>query len=184
MGSFVAAAMTLLPAVALADHTTFLNDDGVSIFLDPSEGEIFDATYPTLTDSCSSCIILMIDGAAYFRSGSTLDLGGRQAVSGSIDMSGLTVSRKTYIPQSSNWVRSLNILQNETAGDITVTVRIRSSVTVQNSLAVLASSSSDAVFDLADLWLTTTGDGDGVSPYHRSAHWPMPGGMRAATPSI
>ena len=61
LGSGISAIL-VLPGIALADHTSYINDAGVEYRIEPSQGEVDITTYPALSDSCNTCIELFVDG--------------------------------------------------------------------------------------------------------------------------
>lgn len=174
------AGMVFLPGLVRADHTTFINDAGVNYFIEPSRGEVNRATFPGLANSCNICYQLIIDANAFdgLSSGQENLLNGPQKTSGIEVINGLNVSRKTYIPNPSNWVRSLISLENPTAADISILVlRIQSTIPLgAGGRAVLATSSGDTTLDTGDLWMTTTGDAGGASQGPVAYAWGDAGG--------
>ena len=82
----------------------------------------------------------------------TTDLGGRQLLFPIVSIAGLNVSRKAYVSQADNFVRRLNILENPTGAEITVTVRMDTDLGSDDSTSVIATSSGDTTVDALNPW--------------------------------
>jgi hypothetical protein len=94
------------------------------------------------------------------------EIDGRQFVFGPAAMSGLTVSRKFFVPTTAQgdtlgYMRIQDILTNSTASPITVDVCITSNFGSGNGNRIRATSSGDTLFTKDDRWLVTD---DGVVP--------------------
>jgi hypothetical protein len=112
---------TLAAGTALADHQTISSSDGFSYHFDPSESELQGINKTGFTNPIQSSTVLAIDGANFNGSGSTGT--GQERDSGTQTLSGLTVSRKTYISSTDNFMRQLSYLQNSTGSAIVVSVK-------------------------------------------------------------
>jgi hypothetical protein len=101
----------------------------------------------------------------------TLELGGRQLAISQAGINGLNVTRKIYVPRTGYFARYLEVLQNPTASDITVDVRVTSNIRffskVQNGFTfnreprIIGTSSGDTTLDNADRWVSIDDDDDG-----------------------
>ena len=69
-----------------------------------------------------------------------------------VSIAGLNVSRKAYVSQADNFVRRLNILENPTGADITVTVGMDTDLGSDDSTSVIATSSGDTTVDALNPW--------------------------------
>jgi hypothetical protein len=63
----------------------------------------------------------------------TLESGGRQVVVGPARLSGLTVTRKTFSPESGRFVRYLDVLSNPTDAPVTTTLRLSTNFRTNDS---------------------------------------------------
>jgi hypothetical protein len=85
---------------------------------------------------------------------------GRQFCFAPMTMSGLTVSRKFFVPTAAQgdtlgFLRIQEILANTTAAPITVDVGIASNLGASSSFRVLTTSSGDSAWTPADFWAVT-----------------------------
>lgn len=167
----LSAAMTMAIAIssgsAIADHTTLTNSDGWRYYFDPSESEIFDIdnTGAGLTDITNSAFRLYIDGVQYNGSSNSAVLGGEGRLGGEQTLSGLTVTRETFVPANANFLRQVSTLTNPTAAPIVVTVAMNNNSIDANgaNVTVPSSSSGDAAAGTNDVWVVVNGDvGDAV----------------------
>lgn len=156
----ILAAMLFAPVV-FADHTTLTNNAAWSYQIDPTESEVLNISGNGLTDACSSCAWLAIDTVRLNASPSSTAMDGRELVTGIQVMSGLNVSRRSFVPQDANFVRQLNILENTTAAPITVTVRIEGSFT-PSPVTIEATSSGDTTPGTDDFSMVTSTTGTAV----------------------
>jgi len=171
---FAACVAGILLISGLAQATDLINDDGFTYDITDSTGELSDGSHSGgLDDACDGCWGLEIDGSGFNGGLNTTDLDGRELVHNVLVQSGLNVHRRTYVPQSQNFVRYLNILENPTGADIIVTVGMDTNLGSDSSTTVIASSSGDTTVDETDSWAST--NGDAADP--RMAHvWDGPGG--------
>ena len=75
--------------------------------------------------------------------------------------SGLTVRRKVYVPSDAAFVRYLEILDNPTAGPITVEAAWSSDLSSNTATQLIASSDGDQQATRVDRWLITDDNSDG-----------------------
>jgi hypothetical protein len=152
----IAGALTI-SGIAMA--TDLVTDDGYTYDIDDNTGELNDGEGPGgLDDACDDCWELFVDGNGFNTTLDSTDLGGRELVHGVEVISGLNVSRRTYVPQTESFVRYLNILENPTGAPIMVTVRVETNLGSDDSTTVIATSSGDLVADAMDRWAATNGD--------------------------
>lgn len=149
-----------LPGLVQAQQTNLLNDDGFTYDIRHVEGVLSDGSGNGLDDACDSCWRLFIGLTQYNNVGGaiTTDLGGRQLLLPNVSIAGLNVSRRVYVPQADNFVRYLNVLENPTGADITVTVGMDTNLGSDGSTTVIATSSGDTIVDALDRWASTNGD--------------------------
>ncbi len=145
---------------AWADHITLNAGLGWSYRFDPSESRLLDIEGNGTSDICSNCFALRIDGVTFNGSGSSVTLGGEGRFTGTEALSGLTVSRESYVPTTANFFRQITTLTNSTAAPIVVTVNINTSSLSASAanINVAASSSGDTAAGIDDTWLTINGD--------------------------
>ncbi len=84
---------------------------------------------------------------------------GRQMVFGPVTLSGLTVTRKFFVPTATQgdtlgYLRVQDVYTNATAAPITVTARVSGRLG-GSPLKIIGSSSGDTLFTVADTWLWT-----------------------------
>ncbi len=160
-------ALTLSAATVFADHTTLTNSAGWEYRFDPSESELSDIENPGagLTDIISSAFRLYVDGVVFNGPDSSTVLDGEGLLTGSQTLSGLEITRETYVPTNSNFVRQISTLTNSTGSAIVVTVAMNNNNLSATGAAVTvpSSSSGDAAAGTDDVWLVVNGDvGDAV----------------------
>ncbi|EDY87708.1 conserved hypothetical protein [gamma proteobacterium HTCC5015] len=148
-----ALAMGVLAAVytvpSMADHVTLNSADGYAYYFDPSEGDLNNINKGGLSDPISN-VLLRVDGGSFNGSGSSSELNGRARFSGTSTISGLTVSRQTYVSSDENLFRQMNYLENTTGAAITVDVRIDGDYSGPSTTYV-ESSDGNATLDAADV---------------------------------
>ncbi len=87
-----------------------------------------------------------------------LQAGKRQfAISQDTLLSGLNVSRKIYVPYGAYFARYIEVLENNSAQDITVDVALHHGFAQGE---YVATSGGDSIFDLQDKWLMLDDDAD------------------------
>jgi hypothetical protein len=108
-----------------------------------------------------SAYVLKINGTSF--SGvpdhASTEVDGRQMVFGPITMSGLSVTRKFFVPTAAQgdtlgYLRVQDVLTNTTAAPITVTAGVGGRL-AGSPVKIIGSSSGDTLFTTADTWLWT-----------------------------
>jgi hypothetical protein len=140
-----------------------------------AEGAVADGT----DDAYDFGMVLKINGVYFPSSVATTELDGRQVVIGPESFSGVDVTRKVYVPQDASWIRYLELFSNPTGAPITLTVRVETNT--GGTTSVTGSHSGDAVFGLADRWVTLDDHIDGGGTPSLSHNWSGPLGQIAAT---
>jgi len=101
----------------------------------------------------------------------TTELGGRQVVLPVVNISGLNVKRKVFVPATENWARYLEIIHNPTGSPITANVRIYGDLGSDSGTYLIKTSSADysppllitsggLVLDPNNFWAATDDAGD------------------------
>jgi len=119
---------------------------------------------------------LSVNGNYYSSSGTyTTELGGRQVVLPVVNLSGLNVQRKMFVPATENWARYLEIIHNPTGSPITANVRVYGNLgsdcssylikasSVDYSPPLLIPSGGEIVLDPKNFWVATDDTSDGGS---------------------
>ena len=119
----------------------------------------------------------------------TTELGGRQVVLPVVNISGLNVQRKIFVPSTENWARYLEIIHNPTGSPITANVRVYGDLGSDSATYLIKTSSADysppllitnlgLVLDPNNFWAVTDDLVDGGTSYDPSlAHvWDGPKG--------
>ena len=123
-----------------------------------SQGDVYDGLDADAYDDYG---LLTVDGTAYDASGLTtcvVDPDGRQFDLPEVDMSGLKVSRKAFVPATGTpFGRIVSFLSNPTGAPITVQLAFTGNLGSDTSTKILATSSGDQAFaDPADdVWAVT-----------------------------
>jgi hypothetical protein len=163
-GALVAAALAMAPASAQAQcvcpaPTTNLTDGNGFLWDVNANGQVCNG----YIDAFDAGQALVVDGA-YFPAATaqTLELAGRQVVVGPATLSGLSVTRKAYVPDAAGtgWARFVEFFRNPTGAAITAVVRVETNAGSDSGTILTGSSSGDTLFTTADRWLTTD-DADG-----------------------
>ena len=147
------------------------------------EGDIFDgahgATGTWRDDAFDGYGRLLVDvtggsaGAFYSAPGTDAcgrEDGDREVVFPAVEIEGLQVSRKLYVPAGGpGFARWLDVLANPGPGPATVTVRFLGNLGTDAdppppTTAVFGTSSGDTTVTIADTWATTDDDGVGGDP--------------------
>lgn len=110
------------------------------------------------SDACDWCWELYVDEDYFSSSTTTFALSGREMRIGPVEMSGLEVSRRVFVPTDANFARYLQILHNPTAGPITVDVEVSGELGSDSSTYLRATSSEDLILDTDDDWMITSDD--------------------------
>ena len=134
-----------------AGTLTNLNDSAAFLWDVDTNGSIYNGSI----DSYDSGLELVVDGTVFPAGTPTTELGGRQVVLGPATLSGLSVTRRVYVPTTEAWARFLDTFTNSTAAPITATVIVQSNYGSDSGTAILASSSGDMTLSSADRWVTT-----------------------------
>jgi hypothetical protein len=79
-------------------------------------------------------------------------MGGRQRELGPVNMAGLAVTRKIYVPEDHAFVRYQEVLENNGDAPITVGARVLSNLGANNSTQLVGTSNDDDVFAIDDDW--------------------------------
>ena len=119
----------------------------------------------TLRSGTSSAYInayvLLINGSLFEGTPdyASTEADGRQIVFGPATVSGLTVTRKFFVPTAAQgdtlgYLRVQDVFTNATAAPITVTARVSGRLG-GNPVKIIGSSSGDTLFTVADTWLWT-----------------------------
>ncbi len=159
LNATMAAAIMGGAGAAVADHTTLTNNAGWRYYFDPSESELFDIDNNGLglTDIADGSFRLFINGIAFNGDSNATVLDGEGRLSGIDSLSGLDITRETYVPINANFMRQVTTLTNSTGAAIVVTVGMDSNevdATVAANVTVPASSSGNATFGTDDVWMT------------------------------
>jgi hypothetical protein len=95
-------------------------------------------------DSYDYMYYLSIDGTTYYSSPGTYttEINGRQIVLPVVNIDGLNVQRKIFVPATENWARYLEIIQNSSGSSKTVNVRIYGDVGSDSNTNLIATSST------------------------------------------
>ncbi|WP_270934322.1 CARDB domain-containing protein [Falsiroseomonas oryzae] len=98
----------------------------------------------------------------WFNSAGT-EMGGRQIVFGPDTSSGLSVTRKVYVPNTGNqgFARFLESFTNTSSETRTFTVRIETNLGSDSGTIGIATSSGDATYAAGDRWVVTDDSSDG-----------------------
>ncbi len=112
-------------------------------------------------DSYDSMYKLYINGTYYSGVRSTTEDGGREAVCDTVNIGGLMVQRKVFVPSTQHWARYLEILYNPTSSPISATVKIGGDLGSDGSTTIVKTSDGDATLDPGDRWFVTDDSCDG-----------------------
>jgi hypothetical protein len=94
--------------------------------------------------------------AVYNQNGpSILECSGRQVVLPLRTMGGLSVRRKVFVPTNDGFARWLNIVNNPTAGNITVRMQTSNNLGSDAGTRIVTTSDGDTTPELTDTWVTT-----------------------------
>ncbi|MBI5488409.1 MAG: hypothetical protein HY905_13835 [Deltaproteobacteria bacterium] len=146
--------------------TTTLNDSAGYIWDIYGNGQIGNGT----GDSYDQGMALRVNGSYFPGTSHSTELAGRQVVVAPATLSGLTVTRKIYVPTTERWARFLEIFANPSGAAIAATVRIETNCGSDGSTVVTGSSSGDTTYTTADRWVTTDDIDAGGDPSGTSAH--------------
>lgn len=112
----------------------------------------------------TNAYILKINGSSFSAPPdyTATELDGRQIVFGPATTSGLSVTRKFFVPTAAQgdtlgWVRVQDVLTNTSGVPVTVNLAVTSTLGV-NHKRVIASSTGDTLFTTLDTWLWTDDD--------------------------
>lgn len=119
-------------------------------------------------DAYDSMYYLIINGTDYYSSSGayTTELGGRQIVLPVINIDGLNVQRKIFVPLTENWARYLEIIHNPSASPKTVDIRIYGNLGSDTGTYLISTSSTnyspplyvdkgDTILNPLDFWAVT-----------------------------
>jgi MYXO-CTERM domain-containing protein len=120
----------------------------------------------TITDTYDGYQGLYVNDVNYTNNGAgTMGCGDREMTLGAQDIGDLSVVRRVYIPDTDEFVRWLDVITNEGAADVDVTVRTANNLGSDGLTTLDETSSGDAVVTTADLWVTTYTAYEGVRSY-------------------
>jgi hypothetical protein len=81
----------------------------------------------------------------------TTDQNGRQISISQLDLAGLNVTRKIFVPNDGYFIRYVEILTNPGSSPVTVDLKVTSNIRNDNGAAqIIATSSGDATLDVSD----------------------------------
>ncbi len=149
------------PALARVDLTS-----GGGFLFDINESDDF-ASAGSLAngsvDAYDTCYSLRVGREEYMPAGaSTLSLGGRQVEMPVQAMGGLNVRRIVYVPAAGgDFARYLEVLENDGASPITISVEIYGNLGSDSGTVVTATSSGDTIVSAADTWFASDDGADG-----------------------
>lgn len=104
---------------------------------------------------------LAIDGTVFRgMSGTTSLCEGREVDFGEETISGLTVSRRAFVPEDDEFLRFTTLITNPGAAAVTVAVTVSGNMGSDDDTVITASSSGDTALDLTDTWFASGGDFD------------------------
>lgn len=86
---------------------------------------------------------------------------GRELAIGLARMSGLDVTRRIYVPSNRAFVRYMEVLDNPTAADISVSLTINTNLGSDGGTVIVSTSDGDAVIEPTDFYVVTDDAGDG-----------------------
>ncbi|KYC46560.1 MAG: hypothetical protein APG11_01811 [Candidatus Methanofastidiosum methylothiophilum] len=141
-------------------------------------GYLNDGTY----DAYDFMYFLSVNGTEYYSPSGiyTTELGGRQVVLPVVNISGLNVQRKIFVPSTENWARYLEIIHNPTGSPITANVSVYGNLGSDYNTYILRTSDGDSDLEATDFWAVTDDFGDengGVGSDPSLAHvWDGPKG--------
>lgn len=117
---------------------------------------------------------LSVNGTLYNSTSGTYttELGGRQVILPAVNISGLNVQRKIFVPTTQNWARYLEIIHNPTGSPIKVNVRVYGDLGSDSDTYLIKTSSTDynppplvpwgeIVLDPNNFWAATDDSSDG-----------------------
>ncbi len=105
---------------------------------------------------------LFVDGNSFPRFDQASELqNGREMHLGVARMSGLTVSRRVFVPDAQAFVRYLEILSNPTEGDIAVELGIDTNLGSDGSSVIVTTSDGDTAIEPTDFYVVTDDTSDG-----------------------
>jgi len=151
-----------------------------------------DEKYGVLSDGQSDAYddmyYMAIYGGHYYSSSGaySTELGGRQVVLPVVDINGLKVQRKIFVPLTENWARYLEIIHNPTGAPITANVIVYGNLGSDSGTYLIATSSTDysppllvpsgeIVLDPINYWAVTD-DSDGMNDPSLAHVWGGPKG--------
>ena len=94
----------------------------------------------------------------------TTEDGGREVVTNTNTVNGLEVNRKIFVPTDDAFARFLEILNNPTTSDISVTVEILTNLGSDGFTNIIDTSSGDTTFTTADDFIVTDDFNGGGDP--------------------
>jgi hypothetical protein len=143
--------------------------NGYLFDIDEKYGYLYNGT----ADAYDYMYHLTVNGTEYYSSGTyTTELGGRQVILPVVNISGLNVQRKIFIPATENWARYLEIINNPTGSPIKVNVNVHGDLGSDYSTYLIKTSSTDynppllvtsggIVLDPNNFWAATDDSSDG-----------------------
>lgn len=143
--------LSLSLPTTLVDGSAFLWDI-------EGDGSISDGS----SDAYDDGLRLSVNGLPFgFFNDAALEDAGRSLRIGPWVMDGLLISRKLFVPANDAFARFLEIIENTTATDLLVTIRIDTNLGLDRSTVLVSTSSGDAVFDTTDDFIITDDGSDG-----------------------
>ena len=107
-------------------------------------------------------MVLQVNGVQF--GATTKVLNGREFTVGPLTVSGVDVTRKIYVSDTSGWARWVDLFTNPTAAEISIDVNYQINPGSDSNRTVINTSSGDNTFALGDRWLVTddasNGSGD------------------------
>ncbi len=154
--------------------------DGAGYWWDfDSSGNVLDGS-PAIeqtTDAFDEAARLSINGEQFpTNAPQTTAMNDRMVVTGPTQLSGLTVTRRAYVPEATGegWACFLEYLQNPTTADITVALRLFGNIGSDNDTTVTTSSSGDTAFTPDDRWVASDDNNNGGGDPSLSFNWRGP----------
>jgi hypothetical protein len=156
----ITAGLTLLSSTAMAQLT--VTGTGSHLWDIQSDGSIFDGS----ADAYDNMYRLRVGGATFTPTtvGATY-ASGRGWATGTQSLSGLTVSRRVYVPVANTWwgettnpagfARFEDILTNPTAASITVEVEVFGNLGSDVETFYVGTSDGDLAMEASDEWVAT-----------------------------
>jgi len=143
-----------VPCAAQGTTTTVTGANSFSWDIDQA-GIVVNGTI----DSYDGGMALLVDGVDF--PVSTSALNGNEVTVGPATLSGLNVTRRIYVSQTSNYARWIDLFENPTGGDITVDITYETNTGSDSGTAWYDSSDGTASFELGDVWVATDDATDG-----------------------